>query len=416
MPELEEELPPLTQSDWKTSGCPESYVAIRIEGQTGGESVPSERGRDVHNVMAKYITHCTANRVTMDWEEFNRLSSSSGPMVAGPILDGLRDRYEVDWEHSFAAELVMALDEDFNPTLASPKGHHRYTAALTAIPGASYTDKPVAYITTLDHLLLREEFTRAKIEDFKSTQKVFDADDEIEGVQAILYAFVAFKHIPTLEVIKFEFVFVRYAGCVRPIVFKRSDMPAMQTAIARARQRQRIIHANPDEAPALPCKQCAYCPKAKNLTCSIADWNEWTTLSMPGRLMALEFYRRMSDMHRPLMREWAAVNGPIQYRDGNGRLYEYGPRDVAHTRYPLDATSITILGTWLETTGENLLDGQLSISSTKLKQRLKTIKRQALREQFEESAIQTETKPEYRVFTPDEGIVDEYNRFTAEEA
>jgi hypothetical protein len=420
MDELVQTLPPLSQSDWKQMSCGESYVAIAIDGQGGGDSVPSERGRDVHNVLAKYIAYCASKGIPADWEEFNRLAAASG-LTAGRILDGMRDSYVVDYDHSFDTELTLGLDEDFNPAyIVVGTNHRRYTENLNQLPGVEYSDKPVAFICTIDHLLFSDEGDRAKEEDFKSTPKIFEADDEVEGVQAILYAFVAFKHFPAVQRITFEFIFVRYTNSRRSIVFNRTQMPEMQTDIARARERQRIIHAIPEAALALPCKQCAYCPKAKNLTCSIADQNEWTTLTPEQRLMSLEFYRRMGEIHRPILREIAAVRGPVEYRDGNGRLYVYGPHDVAHTRYPLDASSITLLGNWMEATGENLLDGRLNISSTKIKQLLGTQKkpvkkRAVLREQFEESVIQTETKPLYSVRTPDEGVVDDYNQFTDQE-
>ena len=413
MSELIQILPPLTQSDCKTMACGESYVAIAIEGKGGGDSVPSERGRDVHNVMSNYVRHCTMKQVPADWEEFNRLASASG-LTAGRILDGMRDSYVVDWQHSYATELTLGLDEDFNPAYRPPN-HRRYTVELGRIPGVEYSEKPIASIGTLDHPLLSDEGDRAKIEDYKSTQKIFEADDEVEGVQAILYAFMFFKHFPQVQRITFQFIFVRYTNSSRSVVFNRTQMPEMQADIARARERQRIIHANPEAALALPCKQCAYCPKAKDLSCSIADQNEWTTLTPEQRLMSLEFYRRMSDIHRPILKEIAAVQGPVSYRDGNGRLYEYGPHDVASTRYPLEAATLTVLGEWLGATGENLLDGRLNISSTKLKSLLKTKKREALRQQFEDSIVQTETKPRYSVRTPDEGIVEDFNAYGEQE-
>jgi len=414
MSELFEILPPLSQSDWKTSACPESYVAIAIEGKGGGDSVPSERGRDVHNVLAKYIGYCSSKGIPADWEEFNRLASASG-LTAGRILDGMRDSYIVDYDHVYGSEITMGMDEEFNPAhIAFEAGHRRYTENLAQIPSVDYTDNMIAYIGTLDNLLLSDEGDRAKIEDFKSTPKIFEADDEVEGVQAILYAFMVFKHFPAVQRITFEFLFVRYTNSRRSVVFNRTQMPEMQADIARARERQRIIHANPAAALALPCKQCAYCPKAKDLSCSIADHNEWTTLTPEQRLMSLEFYRRMSEIHRPILKEIAAVQGPVEYRDGNGRLYVYGPHEVASTRYPLEAATLTVLGEWMAATGENLLDGRLNISSTKLKSLLKAKKRETLRQQFEDSIVQTETKPKYSVRTPDEGIVDDYNQFTDE--
>jgi hypothetical protein len=180
-------------------------------------------------------------------------------------------------------------------------------------------------------------------------------------------------------------------------------MPAMQATISRARERQRLTHAHFEDALALPCRSCTYCPLAKDHTCPIAEWNEYTLVTPVQRVMWMVWLSQMSKINTPILKQHAEIDGPIRYEDGNGRIYEYGPQEVAETRYPLDESAITILADWGTSTGENMLDGRLNISSTKLKSLLKAKKRAALLEQFEASCIETGTKPKYAVRTP-EGI------------
>ena len=400
MPEL---LPPLHQSMVETAACPRAYVEITINGKDGGISTASERGSEIHHVMAQYVEHCTRERRQVDWIYFDKLTTAAGP-EAGPILDGLRNSYIVHFDYVYGTEMTLALDEEFRPT----RNHDKPVAI---IPGLVYSEEPAAHAGTLDVTMLSSEMDRAKIDDYKSHPAPFEADT----YQSVLYSFMVFKHFPQVNKVTFELIFVRYRNQRRSVVWKREDMPEMQARIARARARQRLTHAEPEKALALPCKTCTYCPLAKSLTCPIADWNEHTLVDNSDRLRAVEFYRRMGELHRPVLKAHAAVNGPISYRDGNGVTYTYGETEVPETRYPVDQTSLALLATHKQATGEDLLDGRLVFSSTKLKALLKTKKREGLREAFEESSIETATKPQYRVRSSTGETYHEYNPYRDDE-
>ncbi len=397
-------LPPLHQSDVEIAACPLAYVEIKINGKEQPDSIPSERGSEIHRIMSQYVDHCTRLKIASDWNHFNKIAAAAGP-VAGPILDGIRDSYQVDWEHVYGTEITLALDEGFRPV------DHHGTSPLRANSEAFQTlsPEPAAYEGTLDAILISDDATRAKIVDYKSHPAVFEADT----FQSVLYPFMLFKHLPKLESITFELVFVRYKNCTRALQWKRTDMPEMQATVSRARERQRITHENPDEALALPCTVCTYCPLAKTLTCPIAEWNEHTALKPEDRLRWKVWLKRMTDFNNPILRAWAEVHGPVSYKDGNGRIYEFGEMPVPETRYPLDRTSIQALEDYKTASGEDLLNGRLNISSTKLKGLLKTQKRESLREIFEESIIETATKPKYAVRTPD-GVEQDYNPYAEE--
>lgn len=408
MPDLVQTIPALRQSMVETAACPRSYVAIYIDGQGGGDSIPSERGTDIHHVMSEYVRHCATLKIKADWAEFDRLASASGP-DAGRVLDGIRDRFQVNPDRVYGTEVTLALDENFLPTLNAMDRDTGEVYEIATMPGVTYTANPAAHIGTLDVILLSEDGRRGKVPDYKSHFAIFEADT----FQSTLYPFLLLKHMPQLDVVTFELNFVRYQNQYRAVTWRREDMPQMQQEIMRARQRQINTHANPDAAMALPCKVCAYCPLAKNLTCPIAEWNEHTAMNNSDRLRAAEYYRRTRKLHMDVLKQHAAVTGPISYTDGNGKVYEYGPQDAPETRYPLDSTTIRVLADYGEATGENLLDGRLNVSSSKLKSLLKAKKREALRTVFEDSIIQTGTKPKFAVRTP-EGVEQDFNPYEEE--
>jgi hypothetical protein len=390
--------------------CPYSYVVTEIEGRKTGPSTASERGTEVHHVMAEYVWHCTQNQLVSDWVEFNRLAKATG-IESGSILDGLRDHYEVQWDRVYGVEITMMLDEDLNPTLEISEEHWpKHIPTRNFLP-VHTKGGYVAHIGTADVVMISEDGRRGKLPDYKSHLSPFDADT----YQGILYSFMLMKHLPELQQVTFELIFVRYQNCTRAVTYKRSDMPEMQQAIMRSRERQVAIHENPDAAQAIPCKQCSYCPLGVlTLECPIREQNPMINVAPEDRLRFKEWTRRMNADNTPILKAHAEVHGAVCYVDGNGKRYEYGSHEVPQTRFPLDATAIMLLGKWLEATGENLLDGRLNVSSTKLKGLLKAKKRMALLEQFEASSIETSTKPKWSVRTPDEGFIEDYNPYGEE--
>lgn len=401
-------IPALRQSGTEVAACPKAYVAIHVEGKVQPDSIPSERGSEIHWVMSEYVRHCGAACIAADWPKFNELAKAAGP-VAGPILDGIRDNYEVDWRRVYGTEITLALDEDFRPAYRIPQPDGS-VIEIDKIPGVHYSEKLAAYTGILDVVLISECGTRAKNDDYKSHPAPFDADT----FQSKLYAFMLMKHLPKLESVKFELNFVRYVNCRRSVTWKREQMPEMQAAISRARERQRALHQDPSSAKAIPCTVCVYCPLAKDFSCPIAEWNEYTIHSPQTRLQWKVWLAKMAAINNPILKAHAEVDGPVRYEDGNGRVYEYGELPVPSTRYPLDATTLHVLNEFSDASGDDWRTWNLNISSTTLKQKLKAKKRAALSEAFEESIIETETKPKWAVRTP-EGMEPDFNPYAGNE-
>lgn len=398
-------VPALSQSSQEDMACPRAYVAKNIEKRKRGDSLASSRGNEVHHVMAQYISACARLSIPADWQLFDELAATASA-EAGDILQNLRDSYSVAFQFVYTTEITLAISEDLKPC------HDAYERGQTqVIPGVAYTDADAAHHGTLDVLFLNDDSTRAMVHDFKTHPSPFEPDT----YQAKLYTLMVFKHFPTVQTVKFVLVFARYSNCEREVTFQRSDVPELERQVRQARARQIEIHNDPDNAKAIPSSACTYCPLAIDFSCPVAEWNEYMAMSPEQRLMWKEWLRRMAAFNSPLLKAYAEVHGPVSYKDGNGKTYVYGPEEVASTTYPLDRATVQVLEDHAQATGEDLLAGKLRISSTSIKPLLKAKKRAALKEVFEDSIIQTVTKPKFVVRTPEEGVVQDYNPYESEE-
>src|ERR1700679_1149463 len=99
-------VPPTHQSTENIMGCKKNYVTQVIEGRKSPGGVESLRGKEIHHVMAQYLSHCARKEVAMDIEAFDIFARGAG-IQASKILAGIRDNYRVDWKHLFATELSM---------------------------------------------------------------------------------------------------------------------------------------------------------------------------------------------------------------------------------------------------------------------------------------------------------------------
>src|ERR1700677_2588296 len=109
------DVPPLRQSTAEVMGCRTSYVETFIKGRKSPGGLESARGIQVHNALGRYASYCATEQVSQDLAAFQRFTEGVG-LAAHKILAGVRDSYEVDYKTLFATELMMSLDENFQPT------------------------------------------------------------------------------------------------------------------------------------------------------------------------------------------------------------------------------------------------------------------------------------------------------------
>ncbi len=278
---MPQSIPPLSQSRQATMACPEFYVLQELDGVRQPDSLFSDRGSEIHRIMSRYTMGCTEHKVSANWKYFDRLTEAAGP-DAGIILDGMRDNLVVDWEHTYACELWLALGEDLNPLAGVEKG--------SSIPVAAYEG-------TLDALLFADE-QHARIPDYKSHWRPFDADT----FQSKLYPFLVFMHFPSVQEVTFELIFVRFKNARREVTYTRADLPKLAAEIERSRKRQKAFHAQAEidreSIPALPGSHCIYCPHLPKLTCPLGKMNPYDeTLTLEDRLKQVVWMQQARPYH-----------------------------------------------------------------------------------------------------------------------
>ena len=322
------EVPPTHQSTEFLTACPVFYWETTKKKRRKPSGPESARGTQVHKTMGLYATHCAKKRVKMDLEAFDRFSAGAGP-VAAKILLGIRDSYEVDYEHLLQTELPMSLDADMNPTQV-----HESLKGIVRDSG-----KPPAYQGTLDAPYLFEDEKAGQIDDFKTHARPYDPADEDKSLQGKMYSLFIFLHFPWVQIVRFRLVFVRYRSLVRVVEYTREDVPRLMEAVMAQRNLQISIHEDVAAGKTLEAysgSQCQYCPLLSNRECPLADMNEHSQMSYEERVRWDLFYSAFSRVNRKVLRERVEGTGrAVVVRDYNGKAYSFGPESKESRTLPL---------------------------------------------------------------------------------
>jgi hypothetical protein len=415
------EVPPLRQSTEQMMSCPLFYVTAVIKGKRQPGGVESALGIQVHRTLAQYAAWCAHKGVAMDLDAFDRFAKGAGP-VAAKILNGMRESYSVDHAHVLATELGMSLDENFDPTDASP-----------VVEGESGdSGLPPAFQGTLDSLLVFREEQRIEVDDAKSHPRAFDPADTLQGE---MYALLCFKHFPWATKVKFRLVFVRYRNLTRQVEYTRDDVPKLIETVKAARARQRMIHEDYEagrEVEAIPGAHCVYCPLLSNRTCPISEFNPQMQLTPEDRLRFHLWYSAFSAVNNKALKEHIQGTGRnVVLKDYNGKAYVYGPVEKESAVFPLfrkiengiatdaqgnpDMPIVSLLMDYAHATPEDTAwMGNLVISSTKLNSYLGTKRRAFLDQACHDSADKV-TKATLKVSKPLDSIPDEEPETDGEE-
>lgn len=383
--------------------CPHSYL-IQIEGVRMPESDVSHRGTQVHHVMAQYVRECTGRKITSDPKLFDQLAKAVGS-EAGGILDGMRDNHPVDWQHVLATEIVLALDEDFMPTYFWVDEHGEVRTdvrgvKIERIPGVEYSEKPAAYIGTLDVLMLAN--IAALVRDYKSHWRPFDPDT----FQSKLYPLLVLQHFTQVEKVTFELIFVRYRNVRRQVSFERENMVGLMREVERARQRQIEYHeakAADRDVPVLPGDHCQYCVLLHNLQCPIRESNPSANVPIEERLRFQIWADKMREANMPIIKSFVDANDPLTVTDANGTRYTANYHEKESEVY-LALETVAMCMEWNDANGgmEKAFLAGLTISSSSIKSKLKANKRADLHKRMrDERAIRMKGKVTFSV--KDEG-------------
>lgn len=429
---MSQQVPPLRQSVHTLLACEHAYNLVHIQGLKPMDTIESERGTQVHEVLAPYAVHCSEKRVPADYLYLDSLLDRVGEQAA-EVLQVCRENLEIDWENFWAAEIPMGLDKHFKPT-------HSYDHKSNRIElwegwGIESSGEEPAYCLIADQLLIMPSETEGGVIDYKTHPRQFPADT----FQGKLYVLAYFMHMPKLRQVVFTLKFVRYANVFTQAVYLRSDVPAMMEAVKRVRGHQLEIHEKVQQGMPLAVhggSHCQYCPASKGdpAECPMLATNP-ALLSAPQRLswrLAFDVWNRNNNQ---AMQQWVDGTGEsIHTMDANGNNYTFGPESKKKTLYPLfapnesggfDMPIVDALVDWAQGNPSDLVPKrrtekpwftQLRIGGTELSRYLKAKKREVVHNAIRDLATVTE-KIELRLSRDaeiDDGLGEEHRQFDAE--
>ena len=345
----------------------------------------------------------------MDLVAFDEIAKRVGVgPIASTILSGMRDSYEVDWQHCLATEIRLSLDENCEPT----------NVGMEIEEFCKDSELPEHYTGTLDGLYLYRDEARIVVDDFKTYPVPFNPD---ETLQAKMYTVFAMKHFPWAQRVTFRLIFCRYRNLIRAVTFTREDLPKLIEAMKAARARQLAIHAEYEagkEIEATGGPQCFYCPLLPD-GCPIAKFLPAALKTPEEMFSALMFSTAYAAQLRAAMKARVQATGkPIILRDYNEKAFSYGPEEKESNVYPLfqateDGIAMDPQGNPVMPIAALLRDyaempdneddrawlGKLTISSTKLESYLKANKRVYLHQAVSDTAEKV-TKVRLKVSKP----------------
>jgi hypothetical protein len=404
--------PPLSQSRESKLVCAEFYSVTEIDGVETPPSVYSDRGDEVHHVMAQYALGCAKREVPSDWELFDQIAEAVGP-EAGAMLDGMRDNLVIDWEHLFCVETWLGLKEDLSPNVCQ-KGSE--AARLTAYEGTP----DAIYFTEMKNDDYSDGVgTKAYIPDFKSHWRPFDADT----FQAKLYPFLVFQHFPEIQEVMFELIFTRYKSARRSVTYTRDDVVKLAWEIERARRKQTLIHerakahgkwdystseyplgvgAGSIDVPrepqgATPGSHCIYCPHLAKGTCPLGSTNPYGMMTLEERLKQVVYLDQARKHQLEIIKSFVdASRAPVSFEAGDQK-YTASFAASESGYFPLVPT-VSMLSEWIgENPEDKTLWERLRVGSTELKSKLKAKKRAILDQRLRDEVMVKETSVRFGI-------------------
>ena len=408
---MNQQIPPLSQTLAGQMACEYGYAIGHTDlVQIGGLKTPNTeascRGTDIHAVLAPYAMHCAQKRVPADFLYLDSLTSSLGDEAA-TILESCRDNITIDWQNLFAVEVLCGLDKDFYPTWG--RDHDGKRQPVSPVwgfdAGVEGGFKDPSYCGTLDVIYLMPGGKVARITDWKSHPRPFEADT----MQGKLYSLFLFMHLPELQEVEFGLRFVRYANITKTHKYFRSDVPQMMEDVRRTRNRQLEIHAKVEEGGELRChggSYCTYCPCVLDpigIPCPNGKLNPM--LKSPAEMLnwMLSTEVQLRQVKQALGQFVDGTGEAVVTTDANGKHYLYGPKEKEKVTYPIFEGSleegfnmpiVDALLDWVRANPKDLVPrkgsqpwfNNLQIGATKLNSYLKTNKREILHNKIRDLA------------------------------
>lgn len=136
--------------------CETLYFCKHVQRARIADSEAAARGIEIHKVLAAYLNHLVGTKRATDLKVFDSLTTSASD-EAREVLERFRNNHAFDPEKIVAAELHIALDENFLPI--DPSDRRQTTE----------------YEATLD-LVMLDSLAEAEIDDWKSYYHIIDPE------------------------------------------------------------------------------------------------------------------------------------------------------------------------------------------------------------------------------------------------
>jgi hypothetical protein len=359
-------VPPLSQSRQGLMACPHLYRERVILGKREASNEYAERGKQIHDVLARYLAYLVSTRQAYDHTQLEAMIEGVGSEAA-EILRGMKESLQIDPEKVLGIELYMALNEQ-----------------LEALDPDECEPFEVSHEGTPD-LILAPDRTTAEIWDWKSYWQIIDPDT----YQAKLYPLLVFKHYPSIDLVRFHLKFVRY-GVTRAVEYTRADVPKLERLVLQERTRQQMFHqqaSDPESFEAMPGSHCAWCPDLYQ-ACPIAGMNPYNDMTPDDRAKFGLWIDQARSENNRILKDLVNARGPVVVSDGNGQMYAAELKLKTRRKLPLAETLVQI-EKWETANPSDQLKPKLCIGSTELGPYLKAKKRAELAAAIEQIQVTT---------------------------
>lgn len=182
-------------------------------------------GTDFHRWREEYVHHLVAEDkwVDREWAQ-SWLAANAVTEDARRLVEYDMDTFSIDPNQVMGTELFLSVDGNFNPLEREEGG----------VPGRQSKHPDARYWGTLDLLLVNGLI--ARVVDAKSGWSTTTVSDD----EPPFYAALVFAHFPRVEVVEFQWDFVRARG-VKRASYTREDLPEIHDAMRRIEARKRSI-------------------------------------------------------------------------------------------------------------------------------------------------------------------------------
>ena len=249
--------------------CPASFYLTQTGAARGKEQTNFRFGRAAHLVMELYCNHCiSAGRrsdISVIGQFIDDAVRRTGMSLAfydelTLVVRAFLKVYEIDVEHSIAREGGIAFDENLKLVEWSAAIEYERMTHPAVDKGLIF------WRSKLDHVLVFPEDKTLVIQDYKSDifapSKTAIADPASRFYQqGREYAWAAWRALYPAEIVRVDFIFMRYVAYGKPLIrsltFSRDDVTETQDLLVAKAQ---YIEATQDfiATPGDHCSSCVF--------------------------------------------------------------------------------------------------------------------------------------------------------------